>query len=152
MTADDLDRTAKARQVRLEKRTVEDVLQALEDLVSNELDLGPPADVDDLGPAVRKALATTALPTGVHPELWDTDIPVLRDVVVPPAPSAPEEGLGRPDPRQMRDVVRRAVAIFNNRLSPGQQLAGTAVDLLEHLLFEEWVRTTTTRYPETHHE
>lgn len=134
MIVDDTQRTAKARQVRTEKRTVDDVLRALEDLVNNDLALEP----------------SKATPGTDTPELWDAEIPVLRDVVIhAPVP----EGSARPDPRQVRDMVHRAIATFNGRLQPEQRLGATAIDLLEHLLFEEWVRTSATLlHPESHHE
>ncbi len=147
--------TEKARQVRAEKRTLEDVVRALQDLLGRDLaasadDPGPPGSpaihTDTTGPVemVVHPSSAAAVPEPEHePEHWDEDIPVLRDIVLAP-PLTENPPMLPSDAPHIAAVVRRAAQTFNTRIGAnGPALSPQAIELLEHLLFEEWLRTGT---------
>ncbi|MHB1942210.1 MAG: hypothetical protein ACYCP0_04010 [Acidiferrobacteraceae bacterium] len=143
--------TEKARQVRAEKRTLEDVVRALQDLLGRDLaasadDPGSPEspaiNTDTTGP-VEMAVNPSSAATAPEPEPWDEDIPVLRDVVLAP-PLTEKPPMLPSDAPHITAVVRRAAQTFNTRIGAnGPALSPQAIELLEHLLFEEWIRTGT---------
>lgn len=138
--------TEKARQVRAEKRTLEDVVRALQDLIDRDL---VPAGENRQSHETRGLEAPGAhaesASEDVHdlPETpdhaWDEDIPVLRDVVL--APPVDEHKAGPwLDAARVALIVRRAVRKFNERTAESAPLSPAAAELLEHLIFEEWGR------------
>ncbi|MHB1951141.1 MAG: hypothetical protein ACYCQK_06660 [Acidiferrobacteraceae bacterium] len=137
--------TEKARQVRAEKRTLEDVVRALQDLIDRDLEGGredpsplPPAPSgaeSDAGPSSDLRPQSTP-PPATAPD-WDADIPVLRDVVLAPSPKS-DEGPPWVDAPRIALTVRRAVQRFNERPADGVPLSPAATELLEHLIFEAW--------------
>lgn len=138
--------TEKARQVRAEKRTLEDVVRALQDLIDRDLtgsgenrasqETGgsetPGTHADHPSEEVQDLLET--------PEhAWDEDIPVLREVVLGPPEDKDKAGPWL-DAARIALIIRRAVRKFNERTADRIPLSPAATELLEHLIFEEWGR------------
>lgn len=134
------EQTEKARRTKAEKHALNEVLKALQEIVGEEL-------AGSTDPTVGAGDGPRGVP-GPEPELpelvdevqgdlWHEDIPVLHHVVVAPEhPASPVIALTA---AEARAIVGRAVHVFNARRGEADRLTPPALELLEHLLFEEWM-------------
>lgn len=138
--------TEKARQVRAEKRTLEDVVRALQDLIDRDLiasgEHRESQETEGSGTSGTQADRATEevqhLPEAPD-HVWDEDIPVLREVVFVPPEDGDKAGPWL-DAARIALIIRRAVRKFNERTADRTPLSPAAAELLEHLIFEEWGR------------
>lgn len=135
------EQTEKARRTKAEKHALNEVLKALQEIVGDEL--APETGALRAVPLIPSAQAPEVpeLVDEVQGDLWEEDIPVLRHVVAAPE-DVPRSGVALSAPAA-RAIVARAVRTFNARRAEGEALGPPALELLEHLLFEEWVRHAT---------